>query len=129
VEIVDAELIKDQEYGSMGKNPMDQMKTLLGKLDSMRRSQDRESKVSSQSKKLFHKFMEQVDKAFNNFPNPLEWLPFYTYDLPLLLYTCAKVRNTSIQHNLNKSQTKALAKLNSVSKNEFQPFVSPEPCS
>ncbi len=40
VEIVDAELIEDIEYLSMGKTPADRVKTLLGKLDSVRRSKE-----------------------------------------------------------------------------------------
>jgi hypothetical protein len=124
VKLVNAELIGDKEYGSMGKNPVDRMKTLLGKLDSVRSSQDRGSKVSSQSKKLFHKFMEQVGKIFKTLPKPLEWRSFYTNDLPLLLSTCKEVQDASIQHNLNKSQIKALAKLNPASKNEFQRIVN-----
>ena len=39
VEIVDAELIEDKEYASMGKAPIDRLKTLLDKLDSVRRSE------------------------------------------------------------------------------------------
>ena len=49
VEIVDAELMEDKEYASMGKNPADRVKTLLGKLDLVRRSQERGSSVSKQS--------------------------------------------------------------------------------
>ena len=41
VEIVDAELIEDTQYASMGKKPADRVKTLLGKLDSVRRTQER----------------------------------------------------------------------------------------
>lgn len=47
VEIVDAELIEDKEYLFMGDNPADRVKTLLGKLDSVRGSQERGSKVSN----------------------------------------------------------------------------------
>ncbi len=91
VDFVDAELIEDREYASIGKTPADRIKTLLGKLDSVRGSRDRGSKVSSQSKKLFHKFVEQVEKIFNNLPKPLEWRSFYIHDLPLLLSTCKEV--------------------------------------
>ena len=41
VKLVDAELIGDKEYGSMGKNPVDRVKTLLDRLDSVRRSEQR----------------------------------------------------------------------------------------
>ncbi len=58
--IEDAELIEDKQYDAMGKNPADRVKNLLGKLDSVRSSQERGSSVSSKSKVLFHKFMEQV---------------------------------------------------------------------
>ena len=86
--------------------------SLLAKLDSVRSSQERGSEVSSQSKALFHKFVEQVDQIFQNLPKSLEWRSFYTHDLTLLVDICKEVQNISIQHNLNKSQTRALAKLN-----------------
>ena len=41
VEIVDAELIEDKAYLSMGDNPADRVKKLLGKIDSVRRSRER----------------------------------------------------------------------------------------
>ena len=50
--IEDAELIEDKEYASMGKNPADRVKTLLGKLDSVRSSQERGSSVFSLKKRL-----------------------------------------------------------------------------
>jgi len=46
--IVDAELIKDREYASMGKKPADRVKVLLGKLDSMRRSKERGYNVNEE---------------------------------------------------------------------------------
>ena len=48
VEIVDAELIGDKEYDSMGKTPADRVKTLLGKLKSMQRSIERGYNVSEE---------------------------------------------------------------------------------
>jgi len=50
VEMVDAELIEDKEYASMGKKPADRVKTLLGKLDSVRRSKERGFNVSEEIK-------------------------------------------------------------------------------
>jgi ParB-like chromosome segregation protein Spo0J len=47
VEIVDAELIEDVEYSSMGRKPVDRVKTLLVRLDSARSSQERGSEVST----------------------------------------------------------------------------------
>jgi len=49
-EIVDAELIEDKKYASMGKKPADRVKTLLGNLDSMRRSEGLGYEVASEAK-------------------------------------------------------------------------------
>jgi len=73
--------------------------------------------------------MGQVEKIFKNLPKPLEWRSFYDNDLPLLMDICKEVQDISIQHNLNKSQTRALAKLNAVSESEFQRIVNPLPSS
>jgi len=100
VKLVDAELIGDKEYGSMGKNPVDRVKTLLGQLDSMRRSKERGSSITDEIKCLSNKFVGQVKKIFKNLPKPLEWLSFLNHDLPLLLSTCKEVQDASIQHNL-----------------------------
>ena len=129
VEIVDAELTEDKQYAAMGKKPADRVKTLLGKLDSVRRTQERGSSVSRQSKVLSNKFVGQVENIFANLPNPLQWLSFFNHDLNLLMDICKEVQDISIQHNLNKSQTRALAKLNAVSESEFQRIVNPQPSS
>jgi len=99
-EMVDAEMIGDKEYGSMGMNPVNQVKTLFGKLDSVRSSQTRGTEVSRQSELLLSKFTQQVDKIFKNLPKPLEWRTFYLNDLPLLLSTCKEVQDASIQHDV-----------------------------
>ena len=85
-------------FSLMGKKPADRVKTLLGKLDSVRRTQERGSSVSRQSKVLSHKFMGQVEKIFKNLPKPLEWRSFYNNDLPLLIDFCEEVQEISIQH-------------------------------
>ena len=41
VEMVDAELIEDKEYASMGKKPADRVKALLGKLHSITNGKER----------------------------------------------------------------------------------------
>jgi len=105
VGIVDAELVDDKEYASMGKTPVDRVRTLLGRLDSVRSSRKRGSKVASMSKPLFHRLVEQVEQIFRNLPNPLEWRSFYIHDLPLLTDICGEIRQISIQHDLSKSQT------------------------
>ncbi len=96
VEMVGAELIEDREYASMGKTSADRAKTLLGQLDSVRRSQVRGSDVSGPSKALSHKFVGQVEKIFKNLPKPLEWRSFYNHDLPILMDICEEVQNVSI---------------------------------
>ena len=68
---------------------------------------------------LLSKFTQQVNKIFKYFPKPLELRAFDTNDLPLLLSTFKKVHDVSIQYNLNKSQTRALAELNSALESEF----------
>ena len=41
VGLVDSHLRGDNEYDSLGADPVDRVKALLGKLDSVRRSKDR----------------------------------------------------------------------------------------
>ena len=124
VEIVDGELTEDKQYAAMGKKPADRVKTLLGKLDSVRRTQERGSSVSRQSKSLSHKFMGQVEKIFKNLPKPLEWRSFYNNDLPILIDFCEEVQEASMQNRLNRSQTRALEKLRAASKQEFQTLTA-----
>ena len=101
-EIVDAELIQDIEYSSMGKLSMDRVRTLLGKLDSVRRSEERRSKITEEAKDLSHKFMGQVQQIFKKLPKPLEWRSFYNNDLPLLMDFCEEIRDADLEHHLNK---------------------------
>ena len=98
VEIVDAELIGDKEYASMGKNPPDRVKTLLGKLKSMRHSKERGYNVSEEIRHTSHKFVRRVENIFANLPKPMEWLSFSNNDLPLLVDICKEVQEISIQH-------------------------------
>jgi len=98
VEIVDAELIEDKEYASMGKNPADRVKTLLGKLHSISITKKRGSKISKKAELLFNKFVKQVENMFANLPKPMEWLSFFNHDLPLLVDICKEVQEVSTQH-------------------------------
>ncbi len=116
---MDAELINDKEYASMGKNPANRVKTLLGKLDSMRRSKERRSIVRGKTRQMSNKFVGQVEKIFKNLPKPLEWLSFLNHDLPILMNTSEDVQKASIQNGLNRSQTEALEKLKAASIKEF----------
>ena len=97
MELVDAQLIEDKQYKSMGKSPADRVKTLLGKFDSVRASKERGSTVSDHSEQLFNKFVEQLEKIFKNLPKPLEWRSFYNNDLPILMDIYEEVQEVPIQ--------------------------------
>ncbi|MCD6266719.1 MAG: ParB/RepB/Spo0J family partition protein [Deltaproteobacteria bacterium] len=73
VHIVDAELIEDIEYLSMGEKPADRVKTLLGKLDSMRRSKDRGYDVSKEIRHTSNKFVGRVENIFANRNLSISW--------------------------------------------------------
>ena len=64
----------------MGKNPVDRVKTLLGKLDSKRRSEERGSSIIDGVERLSGKFAGQVGKIFDNLPKSLEWQSFSRHD-------------------------------------------------
>ncbi len=66
VELVDTELIEDKQYASMGKSPADRVKTLLVKLDTIRRSKGRGSTFTNETGRLSNKFVGQVEKIFKN---------------------------------------------------------------
>ena len=82
----------------MGKKRADRVKTLLGKLDSIRRSKERGYNVSDEIRHTSNKFVGRVENIFANLPKPLEWLSFSNNDLPLLIDFCEEVQEISIQH-------------------------------
>jgi len=120
VKLVDAELIEDKKYASMGKNPADRVKTLLGKLHSTTSSKNRGSKVSKKGNLLLSKFTQQVEEIFESLPKPLNWRSFYLNDLPLVIDFCQEVQEASMQNDLNGAQTRALQKLKAASGPEFK---------
>ena len=73
VAIIDAELIDDAEYNSMGKHPVERVEALLGKLHSIANSKDRGSQVFREGELLLDKFVQQLEKIFKRLPKPLEW--------------------------------------------------------
>jgi len=75
--------------------------------------------VSKELDDLFHKFMEQVETIFKNLPKPLRWRSFLNNDLILLTDIPLKVQKASVKLDLNKAQTKALARLEQASDNVF----------
>ncbi len=76
----------------MGHNSVDRVKTLLGKLESMKRSEEQESSTTDERECLSGKFAGQVEKIFKNLPNPLEWQSFYTNDLNLIVDICIEAQ-------------------------------------
>lgn len=124
VKIIDAELIEDKEYAVMGKSPADRVKTLLGTIDSVRRSRERGFNPAKEAKQTSHKFVGRVKKIFKNLPKPLEWRSFYNHDLPILMDISEEVQKVSIQNDLNRSQIRALEMLREVSSEEFQRVIT-----
>lgn len=120
VDLIDAELCEDGEYCLMGESAPLRVKNLLAKLDSIQRSRIRGSDISKELIHLSHKFMGQVEKVFSNLPNPLKWRSFYENDLSILMDTSEDVQIAAMEHNLNRSQIKALEGLKQASLEEFQ---------
>ena len=50
----------------------------------------------------------------------MKWRSFYENDLPLVTDFCEDIQGVSIQHQLNRSQTRALKRLKDASEQEFQ---------
>ena len=80
-----------------GEKPADRVKTLLGKLDSIRRTIEGGYNISEELRHTSHKFVRRVENIFANLPKPLEWRSFYNHDLPLLIDFCEEVQEISIQ--------------------------------
>ena len=119
IKIIDVEMEKDDLYLTGGKTPLERVHKLLSKLDSIRVSKDRGSMVSKEADDLFRKYAEQVDSIFKNLPKPLKWQSFLRHDLFLLTDIPSKVQKASVKYDLNKAQTKALAKLEQASGRVF----------
>jgi len=110
VEMVDAELIEAPGYSALGPTSLARVKGLLMKLDS-----DRRMKTDYYSSK----FTGIVEKIFTNLPKPMEWVSFYTNDLPPITRLDADVRDLAIEQRLNKAQTKELAHLKKTAPQKF----------
>jgi len=120
IEIIDVEMGKDPWYLTVGKTPLERVYKFLSKLHSIGVSKDRGSLVSKEAEALLHKFVQQVESIFKNLPKPLKWRSFLTHDLILLTDIPLKVQKASVKHDLNKAQTKALARLEQASDKVFQ---------
>ena len=111
IEIIDVEMGNDPWYLTVGKTPLERVHKLLSKLDSIRVCKDRGSLVSKVADDQFHKYVELVESIFKNLPKPLKWRSFLTHDLILLTDIPSIVQTASVKHDLNKAQTKELARL------------------
>ena len=60
-------------------------KTLLGKIDSVRRRRERGFNPEKETRQTSRKFTGRVENSFNNLPEQLEWLTFYRHDLIRLI--------------------------------------------
>jgi len=115
IKIIDVEMGNDPWYLTVGKTPLERVHKLLSKLHSIRVSQDRGSQVSKETELLFNKFVKQVESIFKNLPKPLKWQSFFIHDLILLTDIPLTVQKASVKHDLNKAQTKSLARLEKAS--------------
>ena len=123
IKIIDVEMGKDPWYLTVGKTPLERVHKLLSKLDSIRICKDRGSLVSKVADDQFHKYVELVESIFKNLPKPLKWRSFLTHDLILLTDIPLKVQKASVKLDLNKAQTKALARLEQLSDKVFQDVI------
>jgi hypothetical protein len=64
-------------------------------------------------------YVGQIESIFKKLPKPLTWQSFLIHDLVLLTDIPYKVQKASVKYNLNKAQTKALARLEQVSGKVF----------
>jgi len=112
VEMVDAELIEDFEYGGMGETPVERVGKLLKQMASASNSRSRGSTPRQDGKQLLNNFVQQVERIFANLPKPKKWHAFCNHDLPLLSQLeDEEVKGIATANKLNKAQAKALAKL------------------
>jgi glycerol-3-phosphate cytidylyltransferase-like family protein len=95
----------------MGKNPADRVKTLLVKLDTIRRSKKRRSTFTNQTRRLSNKFIGQVEKVFTSIPKQLDWLSFFNNDLPIVVDITEEVREVSNQNDGRCFHTSSFGRL------------------
>ncbi len=74
-------LCDDDEYKLMGNNSLDRVRKLLGKMDTLRRAEERNYTSRDINRQTSHKFMGRVGKIFKNLPKLLKWRSFYENDL------------------------------------------------
>ena len=81
VNLVDAQLIEDKQYASMGKEPADRVKALLGKLKAARRSKERGYNPSEELMHTTNNYVRRVEEIFKN--RNFSIIPGYTGKIPL----------------------------------------------
>ena len=84
------------------------------KPDSIRSAGDRGAKVSYESNRLFHNFMEQVKNIFKNLPKPLKWRSFFEIDLPILMDASEKIFGILKYRNVSSNVERVKKEVESV---------------
>jgi len=89
------------------QEPKWRVKTLLMKLESVRKAIAKKEPPSDELLAIRHKFMAETESIFSGLPKPKDMRSFEGNDLPLL-FAPAEVQEFALKHRLNKSQTKAV---------------------
>ncbi|RLA39666.1 MAG: hypothetical protein DRR06_18750 [Gammaproteobacteria bacterium] len=101
VDMVDAELMEVDEYTDFGDSPEVRVRFLLGKLN----NDDRHG-----TDFFANKFISKIESIFKSLPRKKAWHSFFMNDLPLIKLD-DEVLDIAADNQLNKSQTKAVAKM------------------
>ncbi len=88
------------------QEPKWRVKSLLMKLESVRKAIAKKETPSDELLAIRSKFAAETEKIFSGLPKPKDFITFASHDLPLL-FTPAEVQEFALKHRLNKSQTKA----------------------
>ncbi len=87
------------------QEPKWRVKSLLMKLESVRKAIAKKETPSDELLAIRTKFRAETEKIFSGLPKPKEPGPFSRDDLPLL-FTPAEVQEFALKHRLNKSQAR-----------------------
>lgn len=68
----------------MGGDSVPRVEKLLGKLDAVRRSHERGSKVTADADSLSNEFIGQVERIFDTLHKSTDWSSFYHNDIKLV---------------------------------------------
>lgn len=113
-ELIDAEMIEDSTYSLSAETPTERVKWLLGKLFS--------DKING-TDYFINKFINKVERIFDNLPRAREWYSFYVNDFRTITTIDEDVKDIAIRNQLNKSQTKELDALKKEAPQAFNELV------